>query len=150
MAQLPEDLFTRTAATLTFLPYRALICYLVRLPKEAVAPYHFSSATWQYVLCFRGSNRMQQIRESLCWSRTRATFTFYSALKNTPFTFVQFYMSLLYALQRETTVSKTFWLTSSKVSQDSNPQRPATPIVSGSPSHKMCIFKKKKNTLQKR
>lgn len=42
MAQLTEDLITSTAATLTFLPYRALICYLVRLPKEAAGPYHFS------------------------------------------------------------------------------------------------------------
>lgn len=53
MAQLTEDLITSTAATLIFLPYRALICYLAHLPKEVVPPYHFSCATWQYVLCFR-------------------------------------------------------------------------------------------------
>lgn len=50
MAWLTEDPITGAAATLTFLPCRALICYLViHLPKASISPISF--LLWYETIC---------------------------------------------------------------------------------------------------
>lgn len=62
--------------------------------------------------------------------------------KKKPFTIVQFYMSVFYALQHERTDFPNLYDSPVPRSRRTPTHRDATPIVSGSPGHKVCIFQK--------
>lgn len=61
MAQLTEDPITRTATTLTFLPYRALICYLVCRPKATIATYRFPVVRDDMCYVLKVCNRTERV-----------------------------------------------------------------------------------------